>query len=240
MSYVTVFDDAIIGFLGQFAARNVALDHLIRDIANSDLLKGGVFMAYFWWLWFRGDGDVAERRKRVLVAIAGALVAVVVSRTAQRLLPIHPRPLHAGDPAFVLPFGVDPATLSHWSSFPSDHAALFFALSLAVWRESRLGGALAMLWTLLVVCLPRIYLGFHYPSDVIGGIVLGAVIMPATWLALGGARLPTRILHWEASHRTAFYLIAFLTTYEITIFYDLRQLVADSAHLVQTIVVAHA
>lgn len=241
MDFVRTFDDAILAWLGQFAARSVPLDHFVRDIADSALLKGGVFMAYFWWLWFRTTGDVAARRERVLVSIAGALGAVALSRLAQRLCAFHPRPLHAADPAFVLPFGVDPSTLSHWNSFPSDHAALFFALSLAIWYESRRAGLLAMAWTLIVICLPRVYLGFHYPSDIIGGIALGAATMLGTRALFARHSLPARILRWEASHRTGFYVIAFLMSYELTVlFYDLRQLTSDSMHLLQAVVVANA
>jgi len=241
VAYVAPFDETVIRFFGQFAARDVAFDQLVRDVADSDLLKGGLFMAYFWWMWLRTDDRVEARRQRVLVWIAGALLAVVISRIAQRVLPFHPRPLHAGDPFFVLPYGVDPATLSRWNSLPSDHAALFFALALAVWYESKPLGLFAMIWTVIVICIPRIYLGFHYPSDILAGIALGAVIMAAAHHWLGRTTLPARVLRWEARHHGAFYAIAFLTTYEITIlFYDLRQLAGDSFILLHTTVLAHA
>ena len=241
MGYIAVFDDAIIRFIAQFAGRSAAFDQMVHDVADANLLKGGLFMAYFWCLWLRSDGDVAGRRQRVLVAIAGALLAVVLSRLAQLVLPFHVRPLHAGDPNFVLPIGVNPATLSRWNSFPSDHATLFWALSLAVWYESRRLGLVAMAWTLVVICLPRIYLGFHYPSDVIGGIVLGAVIMTTTRRSLRRLPLLAWVIRWESRHRAAFYLIAFLTTYEISIlFYDLRQLAVDSIRLVDAMIVMRA
>lgn len=64
---------------------------------------------------------------------------------------------------------------SSWS-FPSGHASAAFASAMAIYksRPKRLGVpclilAFAISWT-------RLYVGVHYPSDVIGGAVIGALI----------------------------------------------------------------
>ena len=36
-------------------------------------------------------------------------------------------------------------------------------------------GGLAILYSLLVICVPRIYLGYHYPSDVAAGALIGCL-----------------------------------------------------------------
>jgi hypothetical protein len=59
--------------------------------------------------------------------------------------------------------------LSGWSSFPSDHACLFFALATGLCLISPVIGGLALLHASLIVSLPRIYLGLHYPTDVLAG-----------------------------------------------------------------------
>jgi undecaprenyl-diphosphatase len=111
-----------------------------------------------------------------------------------------------------------------WSSFPSDHAVLFFALATAIWLWSRAWGAVAFLWALMV-CMPRIYMGFHYPSDIIFGALLGV----ATMLAVQSVPVPSgtfaAIRRCEAGHPAAFYTLAFVLSYQIsTLFYDVRQL----------------
>lgn len=237
LSLVASIDHNTIHFLNQFADKSPAFDQFVHDAEDSSLLKGGLFMAYFWWSWFRGDGDIAARRRSVLAAIGGGLIAVLIARILQLSLPYHDRPLHA-EIGFVLPVGVNPQTLSDWNSMPSDHAALFFALSIAIWFESHVMGYVAMFWTFLI-CLARVYLGYHYPSDIVGGLILGAAVMVPFHRYARDGRVTNAILRWEEAHRTAFYCIAFLGSYELAIlFYDLRQLASDSFHVLKTVMIA--
>jgi membrane-associated phospholipid phosphatase len=69
-------------------------------------------------------------------------------------------------------------------SFPSGHAAMAVAGALAGSRILPFSGA--MLWPLAaVVALSRIYLGVHWPTDVLAGGLMGLAI---AWFILGGRR----------------------------------------------------
>jgi membrane-associated phospholipid phosphatase len=69
-------------------------------------------------------------------------------------------------------------------SFPSGHAAIAVAGALAGSRILPFSGA--MLWPLAaVVALSRIYLGVHWPTDVLAGGLMGLAI---AWFILGGRR----------------------------------------------------
>ncbi|MGH6968201.1 MAG: phosphatase PAP2 family protein [Stellaceae bacterium] len=240
LSWINHFDTAVIQFFDLFADKSATFNVLVRDIGDSDLLKGGLFMVFFWWAWFGSKSDAVARRRYIVLSIIAALAVVLAARILQLTLPFHDRPLYAAA-NFVMPVGVDPANLSHWSSLPSDHAALFFALSLAVWYEMRMLGYLAMVWTFVIVCLPRIYLGYHYASDIIAGAILGFVMMAAFQHYLHNWKLTERIVQWETGHRALFYGLAFFVTYETTIlFYDVRQLIGDSMHVVKAVLVALA
>jgi len=65
--------------------------------------------------------------------------------------------------------------LMYWKSFPSDHAMttfLFFFLSLIF--------GLSFSWALLLLALwvswGRVYAGFHYPFDIVGGLSLAGLV----------------------------------------------------------------
>jgi undecaprenyl-diphosphatase len=222
----------------RFAGRDISLDTLIYDIADSTILKGGVFLAAYWWLWFEVDKEgVPAQRRNVVVALLSGTVAAIASRVMQVALPFHLRPLHTPELGMRVPFGVNATTLNDFSSFPSDHAVLFFALCVPLWKRSRWLGAAAFLWTVLVICLPRVYLGYHWTSDVIAGAVIGIVLMLVLCRLIGATGLPDRVLRFGIAHPPVFYAIAWLLALEVALlFADLRHFMLDAAHIARALV----
>jgi undecaprenyl-diphosphatase len=118
--------------------------------------------------------------------VLGLLMAVLLSdQTASHFIKglIHRiRPCNALDGVLA------PDGKSEAYSFPSSHAAnmgaSMFLLAMAYRRWTGLFILIALL-----VGLSRIYLGLHYPSDVLGGYVLGLVIGWGVWLGMEKMRL---------------------------------------------------
>jgi membrane-associated phospholipid phosphatase len=112
--------------------------------------------------------DAPERRpgwRRGAAVVAGTYVA----NTALKLLVRRPRPQLPDLP----PLTGTPTQLS----FPSAHAATSFA---GAWRYSRMGVPAVLLYGLAgKLALSRLYLGVHYPSDVVAGALLGSAIAAA-------------------------------------------------------------
>ncbi|HEV2637805.1 MAG TPA: phosphatase PAP2 family protein [Actinocrinis sp.] len=65
-------------------------------------------------------------------------------------------------------------------SFPSDHTTFAAAIALGLWLTNRRLGAIALALALLEG-FSRIYLGLHYPHDVIAGFALSAAVMLGAW-----------------------------------------------------------
>jgi len=99
------------------------------------------------------------------VVLAVTLAAFVASSILKPAVG-RPRPYAHAEASRVI--GPHPAN----ASFPSGHAAASIAGAYALallWRSRRRAW-----WTLAVlVCVSRLYLGVHYPLDVLGGALVG-------------------------------------------------------------------
>ena len=82
-----------------------------------------------------------------------------------------------------------------------------------------------MVYILIAICLPRIYVGIHYPSDVLAGAALGVFsVLLCSWSKV--RKIWTGIvLNWIERWPGASYTLLFLITFEIaTLFWDVRTL----------------
>jgi undecaprenyl-diphosphatase len=154
-------------------------DTLGLYVGASQLLFLALVVALF--LVVPGARRQLAQRSAVAAGAAAAvalLVAHFVSVAVDRPRPfvahaasIHPFLAHAADP-----------------SFPSDHATAAFAIAVAValrWR----GLGLVLLAAAAVVAVGRVFLGLHYPSDVLAGAALGSATAALMWLPPVRARL---------------------------------------------------
>lgn len=217
-------DATIVLAFNGFARRSWGFDAFVLLLAETALFKAGVLVALLWWTWER----VGAKRPAppVVLTLAGAVAASATTRMLQNWLPARPRPLY--DPAldaagFVPPYTVPPDALRDWSSFPSDTAALAFALATAVFLAHRGAGAFAYAWALFAVCLPRVYAGYHYPSDILCGAAIGLALMAAAACSPVPPRVGAAAARWGRTHRGWFYAGLFLITHQMaTVFTDAR------------------
>lgn len=143
--------------------------------------------------WRFGDKTL---RKSLLMASASGVVALVISQLVGALWP-HPRP-------FMIGLGHQFVAHVPDASFPSDHLTLWWAVAFSVWgqRGTRsLGTVMALVG--LAIAWARIYVGVHFPLDMVGAI---AVAWGSAWLSLIAAPLylPTTYKLAVSIHRRLF------------------------------------
>jgi undecaprenyl-diphosphatase len=105
---------------------------------------------------------LAMRKRWAGLAMLGVLVLNMILTVGFQFAFMRPRP---GEVRLVLPTSAFP-------SFPSGHAAGAFGcatLAALIWPRLRWPA----LFGATLISLTRVYLGLHYPSDVIGGAILG-------------------------------------------------------------------
>ncbi len=131
---------------------------------------------------------VGDRRtKELALGLCAVFLVGIVAGEVSKLLIARERPatyvaelLNASGMKIHLPFILRVTTDADFS-FPSGHALIVSigaAYCLATFRKRWVAGLLTL--EAALVCLSRVYVGTHYPTDVVAGIVLGTAI------ALGG------------------------------------------------------
>lgn len=126
----------------------------------------------------------------VLQVLAAMLMAFVLAHLGQDLI--------ASDRPFATGLGTQwlPHRASH--SFPSSHASVSFAFAVATALAARHWyWALPALTIAALISWSRIYLGLHFPSDIVAGALVGAA---SGWLACRIARRVVHALSPPAAH----------------------------------------
>lgn len=140
--------------------------------------------------WVRRTRDT---RFALLDATGAALLGLGIAQVITRLW-YHPRPFEMGLGRQLLDHAAE-------ASFPSDHATLLFSLALPLICQRctrRLG--IAFLIMGFAVAWSRIYLGVHFPLDMIGAMVV--------------AGLATHLIRMIAQHLRPLFYPRLISTYE--------------------------
>ncbi|OGR30650.1 MAG: hypothetical protein A2X83_00790 [Desulfuromonadales bacterium GWD2_54_10] len=218
-------DMSILRMFNSIAHQSIVFDKSVVCLEGSNLLKGGIIVPLLWWLWF--DKNNNDNNKVCLAStIVASLVAIAIARTFALILPYRSRPVFNSAINFQAPYGLDVNILDGWSSFPSDHAVFFFTLASGLFLANRLVGSFALVYTFFAICLPRIYVGHHFPTDIIAGIFLGVCIGCVTQNIRIRQIITDHVLIWEKTKPNHFYAYFFFLTAQMSFLFDSVRILA--------------
>ena len=153
-------DQSIFEAIFRFSHRSFFLDAVIVFLAQylSYLLVLGACVLVFSEKNFRRRAFFACEILLALILSRGLITELV------RFFYPHPRPFEV--------LAIQPLFTESSNSFPSGHAAFFFALALAIFFFNRAWGTVYLALA-AVNSFARILSGVHWPFDVVAGIVVG-------------------------------------------------------------------
>ncbi|HKM16530.1 MAG TPA: undecaprenyl-diphosphatase [Marinospirillum sp.] len=148
--------------INQYAGKNTIVDVLVIFMAEA---MPFLLIALMLLLWFFGS---FEKKRISFFAGYSVLLALFISYLIG-LVYFHPRP-------FVAHLGTQLVEHTADASFPSDHTTFIFAIAfMYVFNQATrsLGYALCLLSVL--AGLARVFVGVHYPLDIVGAALLGGI-----------------------------------------------------------------
>ncbi len=167
----TRFDIWFLTKLAKFLGRYPLFDLGVESAIRHNVLGGMCFAACVFIFWMQGARPGGQRvRQRVLSILFGALLAIVLSLLSGGLASWLPPSRNPRVAHFYPPYLMENINSN---SFPSQSTALYAAVAAGIFSLHKVVGAALWVSVGLIVGLPRLYLGGHYPSDVLVGAILG-------------------------------------------------------------------
>jgi len=185
------FDERLFTWINNLGGHVGWVDRIVSGLANDYFMLVAMCLVLVgMWFGARNSEDRSRNQLTVLKAMASLgsasglaslpIITIVGNEKYAGTLIYsifnRPRPFEAFGPSVVHNF-----YLPHDPSFPSNMAAVVFGLAFAVWLMNRKVGTWLLVMASLV-CLSRVYVGIHYPSDILGGIAFALVAVGVIYL----------------------------------------------------------
>ena len=163
------FDIQLFYLLNNLAGQSLFLDNVIVFLAS---YLAYMLVTVFLILIFFSHYQKREKWEIFLVTVISSIVARFGITELIRFFYHRPRPFSMLEAHQLLSNG-------EWS-FPSGHAAFFFAMATAVYLYNKKWG-IGFFIAATLMAVSRVVAGIHYPSDIVGGALIGILVAYITF-----------------------------------------------------------
>jgi undecaprenyl-diphosphatase len=147
--------------INEAAGHHPLLDGVMVFVTQNALI---IYAAILLIMWFFGKD---KYKNTVIFATITGVIGLLINFVIGHIY-FEPRPFVSHKVNLLTSHASD-------ASFPSDHGTGAFSLSLAVlYRHRKLG--VGMVLFAILTGISRVYVGHHYPFDILGSIVVSAVV----------------------------------------------------------------
>lgn len=162
---LTGLDNSLFRFINSQAGKSATLDRGVAFLAEH---SPDLFYLYFLLAWYGADPESIEFRQDLIASLASGVasvgIATIVSKAINR-----ERPFSHSDEVTPL--------IDHrpGHSFPSRHVA--GSVGFATGLGTNVGAVETLFFTTaFIVTVSRAYIGVHWPSDLLGGAIIGLAV----------------------------------------------------------------
>ncbi len=163
----------------EFAILDFIRDNLTSPFMDV-LMKGITFLGNAGWIWILTGItlSVIPKTRKTGITVCCALIFSLI------LCNLTLKPLIARARPYDLISGIELiiSTPSDFS-FPSGHTSASFAAAVAIFMHNKKWGAGALTLATLIA-FSRLYLYVHFPSDILGGIIIGSLCAVASYFII--------------------------------------------------------
>lgn len=177
--------------LNNLAGRSPVVDAIVVFLAA--YLQYVLVVAFFLLLYFSAYSRREKWRIFWTAAVSAAVARLGITEII-RFFYHRPRPFVINPAAHTL------LSENDWS-FPSGHSAFFFAVAAALYCYNKKWGIVFFI-AAIVMNISRVVAGVHYPSDILGGMVVGTIVGGVVFYFIEKRKSKKAVRHEQVSSTT--------------------------------------
>ena len=164
------FDQQIFLYINGFVGKSAFIDMVARITVNEYFVPTilSLFLLGLWFYWNNSKVRDINQKSAVISIIAVALASLVIVSVLNHFFD-RPRPFEVLDTNLLFYKPTDP-------SFPSNSTVVAFSLATSVFLANKKVGIVALTLSTFYG-LTRIFVGVHFPLDVLTGAIIGSVVV---------------------------------------------------------------